>query len=85
MAGRARDPETAQARRLIATLGVERWQQRCIGLAQVLHKNPDVVSWWVSLGSRRRLEDADFAARIESLDAHLVERTAPDSDAISTS
>ncbi len=85
VAGRTRDPETAQARRVIATLGVERWQQRCIDLARVMHKNPDVVSWWASLGSRRRLEDADFAARIESLDVLLAERTAQDRNVIPSS
>ena len=85
VAGRTRDPEAAQARRIIATLGVKRWQQRCIDHARVLHKNPNVVSWWASLGSRRRLEDAGFAARIESLDLHLAERTAQGRNFIPTS
>lgn len=85
LAGRTRDPETAQARRIVATLGVERWQLRCIDLARVLHKNPDVVSWRASLGSRRRLEDAAFAARIESLDVHLAERTAQGRNVVASS
>ncbi len=36
----------APIRRLIVTLGVERWRQNRTELARVLHKNPDVLSWW---------------------------------------
>jgi REP element-mobilizing transposase RayT len=71
VAGRTRDPETARARRIIATLGVERWGQRCVDLARVLHKNPHVVSWWVSQGCRQRREDPSFSSTIEELDDAL--------------
>ena len=37
-------------RRLVVTLGVERWRQRGTALAEVLQKNADVVSWWVGEG-----------------------------------
>ena len=34
-------------------------------------KNPDVVSWWVGEGIRRRLDDRSFAAELDGLDAQL--------------
>jgi len=55
----------------VATLGVERWGQRGCELAAVLNKNPDVVSWWVGEGVRRRLEDPEFAQKLEELDEQL--------------
>ena len=68
---RARDRETAAMRRLVVTLGVERWGQKGTALAKVLNKNPDVVSWWVGEGIRRRLDDGEFAAELDGLDAQL--------------
>jgi putative transposase len=76
LASRVRDRETARLRRLIATLGVERWGQRGADLARVLGKNPDVVSWWVGEGVRRRMDDEGFARDLDDLDtglsAHIV-------------
>ncbi len=40
-------------------------------LAGVLNKNPDVVSWWVGEGMRRRLGDGDFANDIDRLEEKL--------------
>jgi len=71
LASRARDRETAGNRRLVVTLGVERWRQKGTALAVVLNKNPDVVSWWVGEGARRRQEDEEFAARFELLDNQM--------------
>ena len=50
---------------------MERWGQRGVEMAAVLGKNPDVVSWWVGQGVRRRLEDAAFAERLDTLDREL--------------
>ena len=72
LASRARDHETATMRRLVVTLGVERWRQRGTPLARVLDKNPNVVSWWVGEGIRRRLEDEGFAKELDRLDIQLV-------------
>jgi len=58
-------------RRLVVTLGVERWRQRATPLARVLDKNPNVVSWWVGKGIRRRLEDEGFAKELDHLDIQL--------------
>ena len=82
MAGRTRNSQTARVRRLIATLGVERWRQRCVDLARELKKNPHVVSWWVSQGSDQRREDTDFAASIESLDVALAKRAMQSTDSL---
>ena len=71
LASRARDRDTAGKRRLVVTLGVERWRQKGTALAMVLKKNPDVVSWWVGEGIRRRLEDEEFATKLDKLDKEL--------------
>lgn len=71
LASRARDRETAGARRLVVTLGVERWRQKGTALACVLKKNPDVVSWWVGEGIRRRLKDEEFTTKLDKLDKKL--------------
>ncbi|RLE24014.1 MAG: hypothetical protein DRJ65_10705 [Acidobacteria bacterium] len=71
LASRVRDRQTATMRRMVVTLGVERWEQRGAALAEVLNKNPDVVSWWVGEGIRLRLNDSDFAAELDRLDAQL--------------
>ena len=63
--------ETASMRRAVGALGVERWRQKGTALAEVLNKNPDVVSWWVGEGIRRRLDDRGFAAELNGLDARL--------------
>ncbi len=71
LASRTRDRETAVMRRLVVTLGVERWGQKGVALAEVLNKNPDVVSWWVGEGVRRRQDDPIFAAEFEGLDEQV--------------
>ena len=71
LASRARDRNTANARKVVATLGVERWSQRRTALAAVLNKNPDVVSFWAGEGARRRQEDPDYAAMLDELDGRL--------------
>jgi hypothetical protein len=71
LVSRARDRGTADARKLVATLGVERWRQKRTALAAVLNKNPDVVSFWAGEGARRRQEDADYAAKLDEFDKRL--------------
>jgi hypothetical protein len=75
LAGRTKDRETAEVRRLVAALGVERWRQRCKDLAEVLGKNPDVVSYWVVEGVRRRRDDPSFAKRFDEYDKRLENAT----------
>lgn len=65
---RRRDRPTAIVRRLIVTLGVERWRQNRTRLAEVLQKNPDVLSWWAGEGALLRAEDSDFAAELDRMD-----------------
>ncbi len=65
---RARDGQTAAARKLIVTLGVERWRQSRTGLARVLQKNPDVVSWWAGEGAKSRANDPAYATELDRLD-----------------
>ena len=76
LASRARDRSTAEMRRIVTTLAVERWGQKGRDIAAFLGKNPDVVSYWVGQGVRRRLEDPDFARRLDALDRELAESAA---------
>ena len=71
LGSRARDRNTADARKVVATLGVERWSQRRAALAAVLNKNPDVVSFGVGEGAPRRQEEPEWAARLDELDERL--------------
>ena len=71
VASRRQDSATGRLRRLIATCGVERWDQRAGHLAAVLKKHPVVVSRWVSEAGKIRIEDDDFAADLETLDQAL--------------
>ena len=83
LASRLRDRPTAELRRLVAALGLERWSQRTSALAEVLGRNPEVVSYWVGEGVRRRLADPGFAGRLDDLDralAEVVGRTARHDD-----
>ena len=72
---RARDGQTAAARKLIVTLGVERWRQSRTGLARVLQKNPDVVSWWAGEGAKSRVSDPAYAAQLDRLDRGIAPRS----------
>jgi putative transposase len=76
LASRARDRSTAEMRRMAITLGVERWGQTGRDIAAFLGKNPDVVSYWVGQGVRRRLDDPSFARRLDVLDRELADSTA---------
>lgn len=76
LASRSRDRPTAEVRRIVATLGVERWGQKGRELARVLSKNSDMVSAWAGEGVRRRLTDVDFARKLDDLDRTLAESAA---------
>jgi REP element-mobilizing transposase RayT len=71
VASSLKDRPTVEARRMVAVLGVERWRQSGAEIARVLGKNPDLVSWWVSEGARRRLNDSHFAERLDQIDEAL--------------
>jgi len=75
IASRARDRASAESRRIIATLGVERWGQSGRELAEVLNKNSDVVSWWVGEGVRRRIGEPSFSELLDELDERLDRET----------
>ena len=76
LASRSRDRSTAEVRRIVATLGVERGGQKGRELAGVLGKNSDMVSAWVGEGVRRRIADAGYARRLDDLDRALAETAA---------
>jgi REP element-mobilizing transposase RayT len=76
VSSRVRDSGTAAARKIIVTLGVERWRQSRIGLARSLRKNPDMVSWWAGQGAKKRVEDSEYAAELDRLDRVLAAKAA---------
>jgi putative transposase len=78
LGGRSKGRETVKHRRLVAALGVERWRQRCKDLGDVLGKNPDVVSYWVGEGARRRQVDPEFARLLDQLDEFLTNASESD-------
>jgi hypothetical protein len=55
----------------VATFGVERWRQKRTALAEVLNKDPDVVSVWAGEGARRGQHDAGTARALDDLDERL--------------
>lgn len=76
IASRVRDRETAARRKLIVTLGAERWRQNRTGLARVMHKNPDMVSYRAGEGAKSRVADPKYAAELDRLDEALAKRVA---------
>ena len=73
---RTRDRNTAAHRKLMVTLGIERWRQNRTSLAKVMRKNPDMVSFWAGEGAKSRLGDPEFAAKLDRLDDDLAKKTA---------
>jgi hypothetical protein len=59
---------------LIASCGVERWDQKAGRLAAVLNKHPVVVSRWVGEASHLRRNDREFGVDLEALDLALSEK-----------
>jgi len=59
---------------LIASCGIERWDQRAGHLAAVLKKHPVVVSRWVGEASRIRSEDQAFTDELDALDQAMGEK-----------
>ena len=72
LASRSRQNHVVKARRLIVTLGRERWAQGTKELASAFGKSADTVTYIQREGIRQRLEDGDFSRRYESLDEVLI-------------
>jgi putative transposase len=71
LAGRFKDRKTTTLRQIVATVGIERWNQRAGELGGILGKHPDVVSRWARAGAERRSSDQEFADALDRLDAAL--------------
>jgi chromosomal replication initiation ATPase DnaA len=69
----SRRQDVVQSRRLIVTLGRERWNQRTKDLALTLRKSADTVTYIQREGIRQRLEVDAFRLRFEDLDRQLAE------------
>jgi hypothetical protein len=73
LSGNLKDRKTMTLRQLVATVGIERWNQRAGKLGGILGKHPDVVSRWARAGAERRSSDHEFAEGLDQLDATLAE------------
>jgi len=75
LASRTRRRHVVEARRLLLTLGRERWGQKANRLAVVPGKKADTISYLAREGIRHRLIDEDFARRYEALDEAMIGET----------
>ena len=73
LASRTRRRQVVEARRLLLTLGRERWGQKAKDLGAALGKKADTISYLAREGIRQRLEDDDFARRYEALDEAMID------------
>jgi putative transposase len=71
LSGPYKDRKTTRMRRLVATVGIERWSQRAGELGGVLGKHPDVDSRGARAGAERKTTDPKFAEAIDQLDVFL--------------
>ena len=71
LASRSRKQRAVEARRLVITLGRERWGQSTKELASVLGKSADTVTYLLREGIRQRMDDDVFSQRYEALDAEM--------------
>jgi putative transposase len=72
LTSRSRRHDVVEARRMIVTLGRERWAQRTKDLASALEKSSDTVTFIQREGTRQRLDDEVFSRRYEKLDHGLI-------------
>jgi REP-associated tyrosine transposase len=73
LASRTRRRHVVEARRLLLTLGRERWGQKAKDLGAALGKKADTISYLAREGIRQRLEEEGFARRYEALDEALID------------
>ena len=73
LASRTRRRHVVEARRLLLTLGRERWGQKAKDLGAALGKKADTISYLAREGIRQRLEEEGFARRYEALDEAMID------------
>lgn len=72
LVSRSRQNHVVEARRLLITLGRERWAQSTRDLASALGKSADTVTYIQREGVKQRLDDEEFERRYENLDSILI-------------
>jgi len=72
LASRSRQSHVAEARRLIITLGRERWAQSTKDSASALENSADTVTSLQREGVKQRLGDEKLLQRCEHLDEALI-------------
>ena len=71
LASSKKDRETTRLRLLIASVGIERWEQRASVLGPLMRKHPDTFSRWVRLAVKRKRQEPEFAEAVVQLDLAL--------------
>jgi hypothetical protein len=72
LVSRSRQHNLVEARRLVVSLGRERWAQSTKELAAALGKSADTITYIQREGVRQRLNEEEFARRYENLDQLLI-------------
>ena len=72
LVSRSRQHHVVEARRLIISLGRERWAQSTQELASALGKSADTVTYIQREGVKQRLDDEEYVRRYEYLDQSLI-------------
>lgn len=75
LASSKKDREITRLRLLVASVGIECWQQRAGLLGPLIGKHPDMVSRWVRVAAERRNDDPDFSEALDHLDRALFDLT----------
>jgi REP element-mobilizing transposase RayT len=73
LASRTRRRDVVEVRRLLITLGRERWGQKAKDLGAALGKKADTISYIAREGIRQRLENEGFSKRYEVLDEAMID------------
>jgi len=72
LVSRSRQHRCVEARRLVVSLGRERWAQSTKDLASALGKSADTITYIQREGVKQRLDDEEFALRYANLDESLI-------------
>jgi REP element-mobilizing transposase RayT len=69
VAGKTKRREVVRAREILISLGIERYGLKVKEMVTTLQVNYDTACLWGRRGAQRRAGDADFAGRVDEVDA----------------
>ena len=83
VSGRGKRPEVVRARKILMTLGVERYGLRVTGMGAALDVRYHSACLWSRRGASRRCDDPGFARTLDAVD-RVVASTPPDTVELGT-